>query len=173
VIVLLPTGVFELELLPPQPATLTAIPVSKATARTNETRHVCFEKIRRLRNAVRSPRPPIRASSNVFLCDAPTRGTRSSCTVATSVWMVNVEVAVPLAAGVMLIGLSEQVAFCGRPLQDKTTAWLKPFTEVAVTVAIPVAPWARVSKAGVIVIEKPGVVDAVTFWARALETELE
>jgi hypothetical protein len=83
--------------------------------------------------------------------------------------MVNVELAVPFAAGVTLIGLNEQVANCGRPEQEKLTAWLKPLAEVAVMVAVPVAPCVSVSDVGLTAIEKLGA--AVTVWVRALETE--
>ena len=121
--VLVPTGVFEAaELLPPQPAMFAATPASKARARTNEVRRACLRKIRRLRNIVRSPTPPIRASPTVLSCDEPIRGARSSCAVATSVMMVNVELAVPFAVGVTLIGLNKQVVNCGWPEQEKVTA---------------------------------------------------
>jgi len=36
--------------------------------------------------------------------------------------MVNIELAVPFAAGVTLIGLNVQVVNCGRPEQEKLTA---------------------------------------------------
>ena len=118
---------------------------------------------------VRSPTPLIRASPNAFSCEGPTRGAPSRRAVATSVMMVNVELAVPFAAGVTLIGLNEQVVNCGKPEQEKLTAWLKPFAEVAVTVAVPDAPCATVSDVGLSAIEKLGA--PVTVCVRALETE--
>ena len=122
-IVLLPTGVFEAaELLPPQPARFVVITANKTNARAIETRRACLRKMCRLRNIIRNPTPPIRARPNVLSCDGPTRGAGSRCAAATSVMMVNIELAVPFAAGVTLIGLNVQVVNCGRPEQEKLTA---------------------------------------------------
>ena len=70
-------------------------------------------------------------------------------------------VAVPLAAGVTLVGVSVQVEAGGAPAQVTATAELNPVTEVTVTVKLALAPAVTVVEAGDTETVKSGVPEAV------------
>ena len=70
--------------------------------------------------------------------------------------MVPLIVAVALAAGVTLVGVSVQVEPGGAPVQVASTAALKPFTEVTVTVKLALAPAVTVEEAGATETAKSG-----------------
>ena len=66
----------------------------------------------------------------------------------TVVAIVPLIVAVALAAGVTLVGVSVQVEAGGAPAQVTATAELKPVMEVMVTVKLAVAPAVTLEEAG-------------------------
>ena len=70
-------------------------------------------------------------------------------------------VAVALAAGVTLVGVSVQVEAGGAPVQAAVTAALKPVMEVMVTVKLAVAPAVTLEEAGETETVKSGVPEAV------------
>lgn len=70
-------------------------------------------------------------------------------------------VAVALAAGVTLVGVSVQVEAGGAPVQAAETTELKPVSEVTVTVKLAVAPAVTVEEAGDTDTAKSGVPEAV------------
>ena len=70
-------------------------------------------------------------------------------------------VAVALAAGVTLVGVSVQVEAGGAPVQAAVTAALKPVIEVIVIVKLAVAPAVTVEKGGETDTVKSGVPEAV------------
>lgn len=76
--------------------------------------------------------------------------------VAVVVATVNVEVTLPLAAGVTDPGAKEQVtvAFTGAIVQDNATARLKPFNDVTVTVEVAEFPEMSVPDTGAVLTPK-------------------
>ena len=78
-----------------------------------------------------------------------------------AVAMVPLIVAVPLAAGVTLVGVSVQVEAGGAPVQAAVTAALKPVMEVTVIVKLADEPAVTVEVAGETETVKSGVPEAV------------
>ncbi len=70
---------------------------------------------------------------------------------------VNVELAEPPEGGVTEARSKVQLAFAGQPVTDSATELLKPFSDVTVTVEVPVWPAVSVRDVGLVEIEKSGV----------------
>jgi len=86
---------------------------------------------------------------------------RGGARVRAVVAMVPLIVAVALAAGVTLVGLSVQAEAGGAPAQVTATAELKPVMEVMVTVKLAVAPAVTLEEAGETETVKSGVPEVV------------
>ena len=70
---------------------------------------------------------------------------------------MSVLLAPAFAGGVSEVGLKVQVTPAGAPVQDRSTAELKPLRLVTVTVLVPLAPCKMLSEAGEATTAKSGV----------------